>query len=83
MYVVREFRSLCYEAVKKDPTKSIFAIYKENRATLSKDMSEDHYCRDLQLWTHQKQIPNQSENSTFRGKLYIDVLYPIILLYNI
>ena len=40
-YLVKEFRELCYAAVKNDPTKSILTIYKESRATLSQDMSED------------------------------------------
>ena len=41
-YLVKEFRELCYAAVKNDPTKSVLTIYKESRATLSRDMkSED------------------------------------------
>ena len=40
-HLVREFRQLCYDAVKDDPTKSIFIIYKESRAKVAKDLSED------------------------------------------
>ena len=33
-HLVREFRELCYAAVKNDPTKAILSIYKENRSYL-------------------------------------------------
>ena len=35
-HLVKEFRELCYAAVKNDPTKSLLTIYKENRSNLSK-----------------------------------------------
>ena len=40
-YLARIFVERCYNAVEFDPTKSIFQIYKDVRADLGKDLTED------------------------------------------
>ena len=40
-HLARIFTEKCYNAVEIDPTKSIFQIYKDVRADLGKDLTED------------------------------------------
>ena len=40
-HLARIFTERCYNAVESDPTKSIFQIYKDVRAELGKDLTED------------------------------------------
>ena len=40
-HLVKEFRELCYTAVKNDPTKAILVIYKENRYKLCERENHD------------------------------------------
>ena len=79
-YLARIFVERCYNAVEFDPTKSIFQIYKDVRADLGKDLTEDEkisflceiprlHSIKVQLYKHRRNfIPKAPQN--FVSKLF-------------
>ena len=79
-YLARIFVERCYNAVEFDPTKSIFQIYKDVRADLGKDLTEDEkisflceiprlHSIKVQLYKHRRNfIPKAPQK--FVSKIY-------------